>query len=196
MVNETRDRILTATNELFRRKGYNGTSLKDITTAATATTGSLYHFWPGGKDELTAEVLATSGEMYGQLFETFLDAHDDLGEAIVQFFEGGAEILETTDFIDPCPIGTVAREVASTNEQLRVVANGVFGGWIDVGTRRFERAGLGGVAARDLAISMVAAIEGGFILARTTRDAEPFRTAGRQFRVLIDATLSSSALKS
>ena len=50
----TRERIVTATNELFRRRGYNGTSLKDVTVASGATTGSLYHFFPGGKAELAA----------------------------------------------------------------------------------------------------------------------------------------------
>lgn len=185
---------MTATNELFRRQGYNGTSLKEITSAAGATTGSLYHFWPGGKDELTAEVLATSGETYAELFQAMLAAHDDLGQAIAEFFDGGAALLESTDFIDPCPIGTVAREVASTHEPLRIVAHAVFDRWVDVGAARFERAGLDSVTARELATSMVGAIEGGFVMARATRNAEPFRVAGRQFQLLIDAMLAAAVV--
>lgn len=191
-MSDTRTRILTATNELFRRQGYNGTSLKDITGAAAATTGSLYHFWPGGKDELTAEVLMTSGATYGELFETMLVGEDDLGQAIAAFFDAGAQVMETSDFIDPCPIGTVAREVASTNEGLRSVANAVFEGWVDVGAARFERAGLGTDLARELAASMIATIEGGFVLARTSRDAAPFRATGRHFEVLVDAMLAAA----
>jgi AcrR family transcriptional regulator len=190
-VNETRSRIVTATNELFRRQGFNGTSLKEITAAAEATTGSLYHFWPGGKEELTAEVLATSGAIYYQLFEAIVTDTANPGQAIADFFEGGANVLETTDFIDPCPIGTVAREVASTNERLRTVANDVFSSWIEAVTSFFVRSGFGPAQARELAATLVAVIEGGFVLARTTRDADPFRASGRQFQMLIDVTLAS-----
>lgn len=189
---DTRERIVAATNELFRRQGYNGTSLKDITTAAGATTGSLYHFWPGGKDELTAEVLRTSGAAYGQLFEVVLDEDENLGRGVAAFFDAGADVLETTDFIDPCPIGTVAREVASTHDTLRSVAEEVFDGWVDIGAARFERAGVRPEEARELAAVVVAAVEGGFVVARTTRDAAAFRATGRQLRVLIDATLAAT----
>ena len=53
---DTRDRILVATNELFRRQGYNGTSLSQISEAANATIGSIYHFFPGGKEALAVAV--------------------------------------------------------------------------------------------------------------------------------------------
>ena len=69
----TRDRILTATNELFRRNGYNGTSVKQITIAAQVPMGSLYHFFPEGKDQLAREAIETSGPAYQQLFEIIAD---------------------------------------------------------------------------------------------------------------------------
>src|SRR5664279_3004443 len=96
----TRDRILMATNELFRRQGYNGTSLKQVTTAASAPTGSLYHFFPGGKDELTLTVVTTSGETYRQLFELIAGAASDPAQIVTDYFEGAADTLEESDFID------------------------------------------------------------------------------------------------
>lgn len=188
---DTRERIVAATNELFRRQGYNGTSLKDITTAAGATTGSLYHFWPGGKDELTAEVLKTSGAAYGQLFEVLLAEDDDVGRGVAAFFDAAADVLESTDFIDPCPIGTVAREVASTHDALRSVAEEVFDAWVDIGAARFDLAGMGPEGARELAAVVIATIEGGFVVARTARDTVALRAAGRQLQLLIDAALAA-----
>ena len=183
---ETRDRILAATNELFRRQGYNGTSLKQITVAAEAPIGSIYHFFPGGKDELAEAVIEASGAAYQQLFELIADAAASSGHAITDFFEGAAEVLRTTDYIDACPIGTVAREVASTNERLRSATDRVFDSWLEAATARFERAGLARVDAEDLAVTVVAALEGGFLLTRTARDPERLRTIGRQIRVLFD----------
>lgn len=187
----TRERFLTAANELFRRHGFNGTSLKQITTAAGAPTGSLYHFFPGGKTDLTEAVITSSGAAYQRLFELIADEATDPATAVTDFFEGAAEVLEQTDFIDICPIGTIAREVANTNEVLRQATDRVFANWIEAGAARFISAGLSQPDANELATTLVATLEGGFLLARVRRDAEPLRTAGRHIRRLVDATLDT-----
>jgi AcrR family transcriptional regulator len=194
-VTATRDRILTATNELFRRHGYNGTSLKQVTAAAAAPTGSLYHFFPGGKDELTLAVITTSGETYRQLFELIADAATDPANAVTEFFEGAARVLEETDFIDPCPIGTIAREVASTNDALRQATERVFTSWIGAAASRFEAQGMQRDDADQLATMIVAALEGGFVLARARRDSEPLRTASRYMRRLVDQMMETVPAK-
>ena len=192
-MNATRDRIVTATTELFRTRGFNGTSLKQITDASGATTGSLYHFFPGGKEQLAQVVIETSGAAYRQLFEMIADAATDPAMAITDFFEGAAIVLEETDFIDPCPIGTVAREVASTNDQLRQATHTVFVSWIDAAADRFAAAGLARNDALGLATTLVAAIEGGFVLARAGRDASPLRAAGQHLRQLVEMSLATPA---
>lgn len=182
----TRERILAATNELFRRQGFNGTSLKQITVAAGAPMGSIYHFFPGGKDELAEAVIGSSGAAYQHLFELIADAAVDSADAITDFFDGAAVVLETTDFIGACPIGTVAREVASTNERLRSATERVFDSWIDAAASRFESSGLPRDAAGELAVTVVAALEGGFVLTRSARNSERLRAIGRQIRVLFE----------
>ena len=101
--------------------------MKDVTAAADATIGSLYHFFPGGKERLAAVVFDDLGRAYLELFEMIAEAARTLTTPCEHFFDGAADVLEETDFIDICPIGTVAREVASTNEPLRQVSNEVFG---------------------------------------------------------------------
>ena len=189
----TRDRILTATNELFRRRGFNGTSIKQITLAAQVPMGSLYHFFPEGKDQLAREAIETSGPAYEQLFELIADEAATTSQAITNFFEGAAEVLEETDFIDICPIGTVAREVASTNDSLRVSTANVFASWIAAVTVRLETAGVPGPEANGLATTVVASLEGGFMLARAARDTAPLLAIGTAIRLLVDTTIARSA---
>ena len=191
----TRDRILVATTELFRRHGYNGTSLKKVTTAARATTGSLYHFFPGGKSALAEAFIAESGAAYQQLFELMVDEVADPARAIGDFFEGAAIVLEASDFVDVCPIGTVAGEIASSHEGLRVAADRVFAGWISAGASRFERAGMAASDAEALATTVVAALEGGFLLARCRRDADLLRRTGRDIRALVSARMAEVPVK-
>src|SRR4029079_12102006 len=72
-VNTTRERIIDATRELFMERGYAASGLKEISKAGTAPIGSLYHFFPGGKEELAAETLRAAGAADQALVETIVD---------------------------------------------------------------------------------------------------------------------------
>jgi AcrR family transcriptional regulator len=188
----TRDRIVTATAELFRRQGYNGTGLKQVTQAAGAPVGSVYHFFPGGKDELAETVILTSGRAYQDLFEAIYAEEGEPVAAMGAFFDGAAAVLAETDYVDACPIGTVALEVASTNDRLRLATHAVFTGWIDAVSARLVPAGVPASEAGELAVTLVAAIEGGFMLSRAARSPEPMRTAGRLMQRLVAAALTTT----
>nr|MBA3306984.1 TetR/AcrR family transcriptional regulator [Thermoleophilaceae bacterium] len=165
----TRDRILETTAELFRRYGYTGTGLKQVVAEAGAPFGSLYHHFPGGKEQLGVEVIRRSGRMYFELFEAVYDGAPDAATGVGDFFAGAAEVLRETDYADACPIATVALEVASTNEPLREATAEVFEGWIEGAAGRFAAAGVPDAEARGLAIRVISALEGAFVLARALR---------------------------
>src|ERR1035438_8010782 len=112
----TRERIINASAELFRRQGYAGTGVKQIVAAAQAPFGSIYHHFPGGKEQIGAETIRVSGAFYALLIEAVVDPAPDLVSGIRGFFAGAAEQLRDSDYADACPIATVALEVASTSE--------------------------------------------------------------------------------
>lgn len=176
---DTRQRILDASGELFRLRGFAGTGLKQISEASRAPFGSVYHFFPGGKEQLAAESLRESGERYRQLVERVFDAAPDPVAGIYAAFVGAGETMRATDFEDACPIATVAAEVASTNESLRVVTAAIFESWIESGTERLAAAGIDHAQARSLMIYALAALEGAFILSRAAKSTEPMETTGR-----------------
>lgn len=169
---------MAAGAELFRRNGYAGTGLKQIVAEASAPFGSLYHFFPGGKEQLGEEVIRTSGLAYIALFDLFIAPADDVVSGIEAFFAAGIATLEATDYVEGCPIATVALEVASTNEPLRKATADVFTAWIDAGTGKFAKFGLSREAARTLTITAVNNLEGAFVLCRSLRDTEAMAVAG------------------
>lgn len=183
----TRQRIVTATAELFRRQGYRGTGLKDITRAAGATTGSVYHFFPGGKAELARAVVVETGAAYQQLFELIAGAAGSAAAAVGDFFDGAAEVLAQSGYLDVCPIGAVAREVASTDDELRAATAQVFDGWTKAAAARLRADGIDTRTARELALVVVALLEGGFTLARAHHDAALLCRLGRQAQALVAA---------
>jgi AcrR family transcriptional regulator len=192
---DTRERLLTTTAALFQRQGLNGTSMKQITDGADATTGSLYHFFPGGKDELAAEVIKTSGAGYLELFRLVTAVATTSAQAMTMLFEGAAATLEQSDFVDACPIFTVAHEVASADETLRLACESVFDSWTATATAMFRADGLRPKLAAELATTVVAAIGGAFILARTAKNADLMRATGRNIAALVEQAVAASAAK-
>ncbi|MFW0785278.1 TetR/AcrR family transcriptional regulator [Gordonia sp. CPCC 206044] len=173
----TRTRILDTSTELFRRQGMTGTGLKQIAAASGATLGSIYHFFPGGKDELAAETIRAAGEEYRALVFSFFADGDDLLGSVEAAFGAAAEFLVETDYADACPIATVALEVASTNDMLRRVTADVFVSWIESGTAHLESSGLKPEVARRAIIGFITGLEGAFVLARAMRSTEPLDAA-------------------
>jgi AcrR family transcriptional regulator len=190
-MSNTRDRILESSAELFRRQGYSATGVKQIVSAAQAPFGSLYHFFPGGKEELGAEAIRLSGAMYELLIPAVFEPAPDLVTGVRNFFAGAAEHLRETDYADACPIATVALEVSSSSEILRRACAEVFDSWIAAGRELHERAGLTPEQARQLTIAMVAALEGAFVLARALRSTEPLEVAGELVANAVQAALAS-----
>jgi AcrR family transcriptional regulator len=174
----TRDRIVEASSELFRKQGYAATGIKQIVTEAQAPFGSLYHFFPGGKEELGAESIRVSGALYELLIPAVFDPAPDLVTGVRLFFAGAAEHLRETDYADACPIATVALEVSSSSEPMREACADVFERWIAAGSTLHEGSGLSAERARELTIGMLAALEGAFVLARALRNTEPLAVAG------------------
>jgi AcrR family transcriptional regulator len=192
---DTKERILDTTAELFRRYGYTGTGLKQIVAEAQAPFGSIYHFFPDGKAQLGREVIHRSGRMYLELFAQIARDAPDAVSAVEDFFRGAAELLRQTDYADACPIATVALEVASTNEPLRQATAEVFESWIAGGTILLEHAGIPTGRARELAILLVAALEGAFVLSRAAKTTDAVEIAGRAIAEAVRAAIPSRRIR-
>jgi AcrR family transcriptional regulator len=185
----TRDRILYTSAELFRRQGYAGTGLKQIATEAEAPFGSIYHFFPGGKEQLADEVLRTGGLFFLALYEAIAGGAPDLASAVRDFFSGAAETLEATDFADACPIATVAGEIASTHEVLRLACADAFASWLGALARDAIDAGVAPEDSGPLAQSLLALLEGAFLLSRSMRTTDPMTACGDAAVALVRAAL-------
>jgi AcrR family transcriptional regulator len=192
----TKERILDVTTELFRRHGYNGTGLKQIVASANAPFGSVYHFFPGGKEELGEAVIRRAGQMYLELIEAIWDAAGDPLTGVSDIFMGAAAALIETDYIDLCPIGTVALEMASSSEVLRKATSDVFESWIHNGAARLEQAGADPAKAREVALALVAILQGAFVLGRAMRSPEPVEAAGRAAAAIAARALSENKQRS
>lgn len=184
-----KERILEASAELFGHQGFAGTGIKAILAASQAPYGSLYHFFPGGKEELGAASIRSAGAGYRELVAAYYNDTTDVATATQEFFDGAADLLQRTDFADACPIATVALEIANSSQVMREAAAEAFESWLTVVSNRLEDTGVTSTRARELAIETFCAMEGAFILARTTRNTDPLRITGGATAKAIEAAL-------
>ncbi len=189
---ETRTRLVESAAELFSKQGYGGTGIKTVLADASAPYGSLYHFFPGGKQDLGVAALKYGGERYRSQVEAFHPVGSDPVEATTRSFEHAADLLVTTEFSDACPIATMALEAANTNDALRQAAAEAFESWLDVLETSFAEAGVADERAREVAVECFCLMEGSVLLARTTRSADPVHIAGRAAASLVSAALAEA----
>ncbi len=188
---DTRDRILDATIRLLRRQGYTATGIKQIVAEGNAPLGSVYHYFPGGKEQIGIEALARSGERIRSTIARAGDA-PDLPAAINQYFVINAERLRDSDYQRGCPIATVALETSSDIEPIRRVCEDVFGSWQHTLTQVFVDAGIAASDAEPLATFVLSSYEGALTMSRALRDIQPMLTSGAAVASVLHAHLGDA----
>ncbi len=173
---------MAATQELLRRRGYAATGLGEIVARSGAPKGSLYFHFPAGKQELAIVAMEHSARQLRDVIEATLEASDHVDEAIGRLIDALARGLEDSGFADGCPIATVALETSNESEAMRRAAQAAFDSWLEVLAEHLRRDGYDGARAEQRALLVLAAIEGGLILARARRDVGPLLAVSSQLR--------------
>jgi TetR/AcrR family transcriptional repressor of lmrAB and yxaGH operons len=181
----SREAFVAATARLLRRQGYAATGLSEIVTAGGAPRGSLYFHFPGGKQELATVAMRASGEQLRAGIAVALAHGPTLADSVCGIVAALAAGLEASGFRDGCPIATVALEAGPGEEALRETAQEVFASWLAELESALRKEGLASEQARTRAVFVLAAIEGGLLLARARHDAEPLREVGEELRALL-----------
>jgi AcrR family transcriptional regulator len=114
---DTKRRIMTTSGRLFQRVRYTGTGLKRIAAEAEAAF-AIYHFFPGGQQQLASEVVHAERRMYRyrDLVVEVLSQADDPTRAMDVAFTAAAVRLVETDFADACPIAKAGMLAAMAAE--------------------------------------------------------------------------------
>jgi TetR/AcrR family transcriptional repressor of lmrAB and yxaGH operons len=169
----TRSQLLKKTAKLLCAQGYAATTLSDLITESGVPKGSLYHHFPGGKEQVAAESVRLSGERIVDALTALADRHGDPVSALRGFCDGYIVRLQRSDFREGCPLATVALESAANIDQVHGACREAFAGITELLASRFVGRGVEPAAADEAAIYAVAAIEGALLLAKARRDVRP-----------------------
>lgn len=180
-----RDHILETTAELLELQGYHATGLNQIIKESGSPKGSLYHYFPGGKDELTSEALKRVGNIVLERIQGSLAEVDDPAEAVGGFLMKLAHFVPASGYRAGGPITTVALETAATNELLSIVCREIYGAWQAAFADKLIQGGFTQERAHSLSTLIISAIEGAIILSRTSRNPQPLVNCAQELSRLI-----------
>lgn len=181
MVAERAD-TLPALAEVFREHGYEGASLSLISKATGLGKGSLYNFFPGGKAEMAAAVLADIDQWFEtQVFAPLREAEAPelavaaMFDAVTAYFGSGRRV---------CLVGALA--LGDARDRFAEPVRGYFAAWIEALAAALVRGGRSPEAAVALAEEAVAGVQGAIVLARALDRPKVFERSIAQLRERLD----------
>ena len=184
-----RERMVRSAAQLIRRKGVSGTGMREIVTEADAPRGSLQHYFPGGKEEIVSDALLWAGDVMARQVRRGLSELTSRTPSalLASIVDSWRRELTEAQFSAGCPLVAAAADTAATSEQLRQVLRRAFDGWLQPLSESLVDLGVPPERADDLAVVVIASLEGAIILARIRRDLTPLDALIRELGPLLDA---------
>lgn len=183
----TPERLIESTRELLWERGYVGTSPKAIQQHSGAGQGSMYHHFSGGKPDLALAAIRRTADEMRATAERVLGGTGSAYERIEAY------LLRERDVLRGCPVGrlTMDPDVIASDELRAPVAEtldwlrGRIAGIVEEGRERGEFAST--LDAKAIAATVVATVQGGYVLARASGSPAAFDTGVRGLLALLFA---------
>lgn len=165
-----REDVIPMLGEIFRTYGFEGASLARICEGTKLGKGSIYHFFPGGKEEMAQAVLAQVDEWFKRhVFEPLLEGADAVAGIGAMFDEVASYFLSGRRV---CLVGVFA--LGNERDRFTDCIRDYFAAWIDALAAALERTGREPREAKALAAEVVGGIQGALVLARALDQTEIF----------------------
>jgi TetR/AcrR family transcriptional repressor of lmrAB and yxaGH operons len=178
-----RAELLALLGEVFRAHGYEGATLALITEATGRGKGSLYHFFPGGKQQMAAEVLSEIDRWFEVNIFAPLRESDDPGRAVAAMIKAADDYFHSGRRV--CLVGVIA--LGASRDTFAAQVHDYFARWQDALMAVLRRSGFNAGEARQRAEDALLTIQGALVLARARDDARIFRRAMAELSARLSA---------
>lgn len=187
MVADVRQRMIQQATLSLAKKGLQRTSFSEVLEASGAPRGSLYHHFPGGKDELVLGALDLAGDFAVQaLAHSRGRSAKEVAEAFIALWRS---ILGGSDFAAGCAV--VAVTVAADSPAQLESAAAVFREWRARLDALLAEGGLPAHRAGALAATLIAGCEGAVVLSRAERSFEPFDLVAAELLAAVETAMAA-----
>jgi AcrR family transcriptional regulator len=177
----TRERIVDAAAQLILDRGVAAVSMRDVRGAANVSGSQLSHYF-GDKQSLIRAVIAHQADAVVLVHQMPELGQLDSFEALDRWAELNIESLESKDCRGGCSYGSLAGELAERDDTVRADLATGFDRWEQLFRHGLTLMRDRGELREDadpeqLTYALMAALQGGMLLAQTARDTAPLRAA-------------------
>lgn len=188
-VSSAREDMLSAAVELFRARGYEGVGVAELLSKSGAPRGSLYFHFPGGKEQIGAEVVERVGEEVALRFRQLGESNVDLETFITRVFKTTAKECKDRGYQASCPMAAIAAGASSDNPKLQAAVRTAFASWEHEVKVAAEARGMSGANAKLFASAFLTAMEGAFVVSKAQGSSDAHANASRAMQALAAALL-------
>ena len=176
----TRDRIVDAACDLVFERGVASLNLDDVREVTGTSKSQLYHYFED-KLDLVKSVVDRQAERVLAIHRPALDAVDGW-TALRRWRNLVVRLVRAVGCHGGCPVGSLANELAELDESSRLRLSDVFAQWEEMIAVALQRMVDNGELAptadvEQLSIAMMASLQGGFLLSKTSRSVRPLEVA-------------------
>jgi TetR/AcrR family transcriptional repressor of nem operon len=201
---QTRERILAAAEPMILRRGFAGTSLDDLLKATKLTKGAFFHHFRDKADfarALVERYAKNDYDLFAGLAAKAEAASSDPLDQVLLFLKGFEDFVESLrEPVAGCVFAAYTYESLQFDPSIHAFIAQSFRRWGALYEKKFEAVlarykPARPVTARELAETIMATIEGGFILSRSFNDGEAVVRAARNFRQYVELLFRPAADK-
>ena len=168
-----KENLVRTAMRLFRRQGYASTGLQQVLAESGAPKGSLYHYFPGGKEALGEAAIGMAAGLVREMLSGLAARHAEPKRFLRAYCKVMAGWMEESGFRSGCPIATTLLETAPHSPSITAAGERAIDGWIEIVAGVLAKGGLAPAEARSQAQLVIAAMEGALLLARIRRSTRP-----------------------
>jgi TetR/AcrR family transcriptional regulator, transcriptional repressor for nem operon len=173
----TRARIVEEAAALIHERGVASTTLEDVKVAAEVSGSQMYHYFPDKDDLVQAVIDYNADAIVSRNRQAFAGAN-----GVEAWQKMVITAAKRTKAKGGCQLGSLVGQLAESDPEARACIASGFDQWaaaIGDGLRSLHAEGklASGVDPDDLAVTLLATLEGGLLLAQAQRSTQPFETA-------------------
>jgi len=183
--NNSRQKILDTASKLFQIKGYNATGLNEILKESGSPKGSLYYYFPNGKEELAVEAIKLASRVIEKNIRTNLAVYSDPVKAVRCNIENIIEILSIEGKLKDISISLLSLETYLSSDQLRQACQEAFILLENAYIEKLIESGFNKEKAEELGTVIQLMIDGAITVSVTKKDVSALIAVSKQIEILL-----------
>jgi AcrR family transcriptional regulator len=171
MSKDSRASMVRTAASLIRTHGVSATSFSEVVAASGAPRGSIYHYFPAGKEQLAEDAIRWTSERV--LAHQRTCGATGAAGVLECFIDMWRQVVLSSEATEGCVVAGVAIDTYAREPGLIDVVRATFRSWTDLLAEQLEAVGVPSARALRIAMATVAGMEGALILCRAEGNSGP-----------------------